>query len=225
MVQLSHPYMTIGKTIALPIWTFVGKVMSLLFNMLSRFVTAFFPRIKHLLISWLQSPSTVILESKKRKSVTIFTFSLSIYCEVMGPDAMILIFWMLSFKAAFSLSSFTLTKRLFRSASLFAKRYYYVGIGRNLGSDLPELILFLIGEKTEAHGSRVICLRSHGNLGLSPIFLTPGLKFFFWHQFFFVLQWWFFSPSFLQCLHGKNLIKLVVVFIPLNVSHLDTRHT
>ena len=92
MVQLSHPYMTVGKTIALTIWTFVGKVMSLLFNMLSRSVTAFFPRIKHLLISWLQSPSIVILESKKRKSVTISTFSLSIYHEVMGPDAMILIF-------------------------------------------------------------------------------------------------------------------------------------
>ena len=71
MVQLSHPYMTIGKTIALTRWTFVGKVMSVLFNTLSRFVIAFLPRSKRLLISWLQSPSAVILEPKKIKSVTV----------------------------------------------------------------------------------------------------------------------------------------------------------
>ena len=103
MDQLSQPYMTIGKTIALTRWTFVGKVMSLLFNMLSRLVIAFLPRSKHLLISWLQSPSEVILESKKRKSVTPF---ISIFHEVMGPDDMILVFWMLNFKPAFSLTSF-----------------------------------------------------------------------------------------------------------------------
>ena len=74
MVQLSHPYMTTGKTIDLTRWTFVGKVMSLLFNMLSRFVIAFLPRSKHLLISWLQSPSAVILEPPK-KSVTVSTVS------------------------------------------------------------------------------------------------------------------------------------------------------
>ena len=74
MVQLSHSYMTTGKTIVLTIWTFVGKVMSLLFQMHSRFVIAFLPRSKHLLISWLQSPSTVILEPKKIKSVTVSTF-------------------------------------------------------------------------------------------------------------------------------------------------------
>ena len=74
MVQLSHPYMTIGKTIAYPIWIFVGKVMSLLFNTLSRFVTAFLPRSKHLLILWLQAVSEVILEPKKIKSVTAPTF-------------------------------------------------------------------------------------------------------------------------------------------------------
>ena len=83
MVQLSHPYMTTGKTIALTVWTFVGKVMSLLFNTLSRFVIAFLPRSKHL-FSWLQSPSTVILEPKKIKSVTVSTFSSSICHEVMG---------------------------------------------------------------------------------------------------------------------------------------------
>ena len=98
MVQLSHPYMTPGKTIALTRWTFVGKVMSLLFNTLSRFVIAFPPRSKHLLISWLQSPSAMILEPKKIKSVTVSIVSLSICHGVMGLDAMIFIFWMLSFK-------------------------------------------------------------------------------------------------------------------------------
>ena len=92
MVQLSHPYMTTGKTIALTIWTFVGKVMSLLFNMLSRLVINFLPRRKCLLISWLQSPSAVILEPKKIKSDTVSTVSPSISHEVMGPDAMIFVF-------------------------------------------------------------------------------------------------------------------------------------
>ena len=88
-VQPSHPYMTTGKTIALTRWTFVGKVMSLL----SRYVIAFLPRSKHLLISWLQSPSTVILEPKKIKSVTVSIVSPSFCHEVMGPDAMILVFF------------------------------------------------------------------------------------------------------------------------------------
>ena len=74
MIQLSHPHMTTGKTIALSIWTFVSKVMSLLFNMLSRFVIAFLPRSKCLLISWLQLPSAVVLEPKKRKSVSVYSF-------------------------------------------------------------------------------------------------------------------------------------------------------
>ena len=88
-VQLSHPYMTTGKTIALSRQIFVGKVMSLLFNMLSRLVITFLPRSKHLLISWLQSPSAVILEPKTIKSDTVST---SICHEVMGPDAMIFVF-------------------------------------------------------------------------------------------------------------------------------------
>ena len=92
MVQLSHPYMTTGKTIALTRWTFVGKVMSLLFNMLSRLVIIFLSRSKRLLISWLQSSSAVILETMKIKSVTISTVSPPIYHEAMGPDAMILVF-------------------------------------------------------------------------------------------------------------------------------------
>ena len=92
MVQLSHPNMTTGKTIAMTIRTFVGKIMSLLFNMLSRLVIAFLPRSKCLLISWLQSPSAVILEPPKIKSDTVSTVSPSISHQVMGPDAMILVF-------------------------------------------------------------------------------------------------------------------------------------
>ena len=92
IVQLSHPYMTIGKTIALTRQNFIGKIMSLLFNMLSMFVIAFLPRSKHLSISWLQSLTTVILESKKVKSVTVSTFSPSICHEAIGLDVMILVF-------------------------------------------------------------------------------------------------------------------------------------
>ena len=91
-VQLSHPYMTTGNTIALTRWTFVGLIMSLLFNMLSRLVITFLPRSKRLLISWLQSSSAVILEPPKIKSDTVSTVSPSISYEVMGPDAMILVF-------------------------------------------------------------------------------------------------------------------------------------
>ena len=122
MVQLSHWYKTTRKSIALTIWTFVGKVMSLVFNALSMFVIAFLPRSKCLLISWLQSPSAVTLEPKSRKFVTASTFSPSICHEVIGLVATILVFLMLSFKLAFSLSSFTLLKRLFSSPSLLVIR-------------------------------------------------------------------------------------------------------
>ena len=91
IVQLSHLYVTTGKTIALTRWTFVGKVMSLVLNMLSRLVITFLPRCKRLLISWLQSPSAVILEPRKIKSVTVSTVPPSICHEVMGPDAMIFV--------------------------------------------------------------------------------------------------------------------------------------
>ena len=122
IVQISHPNMTTRKTTALTRWTFVNKMMSLFFNMLSIFVIAFFPRSKCLLISWLQSQSAVILEPKKIKSLIVSIVTPSICHEVMGPDAMILVFWMLSFKPTFSLSSFTFIKRLFRSFSFSAKR-------------------------------------------------------------------------------------------------------
>ena len=92
MVQLSHPCMITGKTTALTRWTFVSKVMSLLFNMLSRFVIAFLPRSNHLLILWLQSPSAVIFEPKKIKSASVSTFFPSVCYEVTGPDTMILVF-------------------------------------------------------------------------------------------------------------------------------------
>ena len=91
MVQLSHLYMTIGKTIALSMQSFVGKVISLLFNMLFRFVTSFLPRSSYLLILWLQSLSAVILESKKIKLVTVSTFSPCIFYEVMGSNALIFV--------------------------------------------------------------------------------------------------------------------------------------
>ena len=92
ILQLSHPYMPTEKTVALTRWTFVSKVMSLLFSMLSRFVIAFLPRSKHFLISWLQSPSAVILESPQIKSVTVFIVSPSICHEVMKLDATLLVF-------------------------------------------------------------------------------------------------------------------------------------
>ena len=120
MVQLSQLYMTPGKTMALTIWTFGGRVISLLFNILSSYVIDFLPRSICLLISWLQSPSTVILEPKKRKSVTISTLSPSVCHEVIGPDGIILVFLIFSFKLALSLSSFTLIKKLFSSSSLSA---------------------------------------------------------------------------------------------------------
>ena len=107
--------MTTGKTIALTRWTFAGKLMSLLFNMLPRLVISFLLRSKHLLISWLQSPSAVILELRKRKCHCFHCFPV-----YLPWDAMIFVFWMLSFKPAFSLWSFTFIKQLFSSSSLSA---------------------------------------------------------------------------------------------------------
>ena len=118
MVQLSHSYMTTRKIIALTRQTFVGKVMSLLFKTLPRFVIAFLPRSNSILISQLQSPPTVILEPKKIKSVTVSTFSLFVYHEMIELDAMILVF----IKLAFLLSSFTLIKRFFSSSLLSVVR-------------------------------------------------------------------------------------------------------
>ena len=107
MIQLSYLYMSTRKNIALTIWIFVGKVMSLLFNTLSMLALAFLPRSKQILVSWLQSPSAVILEPLKIKSVPVSTFYPPICHEVMGPDALILVFWMLTLSQLFPLFSFT----------------------------------------------------------------------------------------------------------------------
>ena len=116
----SHIHARLLETTALTRRTFVGNSMSLLFNMLSKFVMAFLKRSKHLLILWLQSWSKVILEPKKMKSVTVSTFPPSICYEVIGVDAMIFGFWILNFKPAFSLSSFTFIRKLFGSSLLSA---------------------------------------------------------------------------------------------------------
>ena len=136
IVQLSHLHMTTEKTMAWTIRTFVSKVMSLLFNTPSRLVTAFLPRNNQLLISLLQSSSTVILEHKKRKYVTASMFSPSICHEVMGPDAMILVVLIRSFQQAFSLSSFTLIRQLFNSCSLSV-----IGV---VSSTYLRLLIFLL---------------------------------------------------------------------------------
>ena len=133
MVQLSHRYITTGQTIALTIWTFVTKVMSLLFNMLSRFVIAFIPRSKRLLISWLQSVSQSPsghgdFGAQENKICHCFHFSPIYLPWNDGIDARILVFWMLSFKPAFSFSSFTLIKRLFSSSSLSALEWCHLHV-------------------------------------------------------------------------------------------------
>ena len=178
-VQLSHPYMTTGKTIALTRWTFVGKVLSLLFNMLSRLVITSLSRSKRLLISWLQSPSAVILEPRKIKSDTVSTVSPSISHEVVGPDAMIFIFRMLSFKPTFSLSTFTFIKRLLSSSSLSAIRVVSSAYLRLLIFLLAILIptcvssspAFLLPYKVAY--SQIIGIRIWPSLGILPI--TPSL--------------------------------------------------
>ena len=128
MVQLSHLYMITGKTIAWTIWLYVGKVKSLLFNMLPKFVIAFLPRSKCLLISWLQSSSAVILKPKKIKSVTASSVFPSICHEVMGLHAMILVFWMLSFKPAFSPFFFTFIKKLLVAFHFLSLAWYHLHI-------------------------------------------------------------------------------------------------
>ena len=132
--------MTTEKTIALMRQTTFGKVMSLFFNMLSRFVIAFLPSSKHLLISWLQSPSAVILQHKKIKSVTVSIVSPYICHEVSGPDTVIFLFWMLSFKPDISLTSFTFIKKLFSSSSFSAIRMVSSAYLRLL-IFLPEILI------------------------------------------------------------------------------------
>ena len=140
--------MTTGKTIALTRWTFVGRVMCLLFNMLSRFVITFLQRSKHLLISGLQSPTAVILKPKKIKSVTVSIVSPSICHEVTEPVAIIFVFWMLSLKPAFSLSFFIYIKRLFSSSLLSAIRV--------VSSAYLRLLIFLLAILIPACDSSIL---------------------------------------------------------------------
>ena len=133
--------MTTGKIIALTRWTFVGKVMSLLFNMLSRLVITFLSRNKCVLISWLQSPSAVTLEHPKIKSLTVSTVSPSIYHEVIWPGIMILVFSMLSFKPNSWLSSFTFIKRLFSYSLLYALRVVSSAYLRSYHIFLSEILI------------------------------------------------------------------------------------
>ena len=155
MVQHSHPFMTTGKTIALTIQTFADKVMFLLFNTLSRFVLGFLPRSKYHWISWLQSPSAVILEPKKIKSLTVSFVSPSICHEVVGPDGLIFLLWMLSSKPAFSLSPFIFIKRLFSYSSLYAIKV--------MSSAYLRLLIFLLASLISAWASsishEVLCIK------------------------------------------------------------------
>ena len=139
VVQLSHPYMTTGKSVALTRWTFVGKLMSLLLVCCLSWYN-FTSKEQSFLISWLQSPSTVILEPKKIKFLTVAVVSPSICQKLMGLDAMILVFWMLSFKPAFSFSSFTFIKRLF-SYSLLSALSVVLSVYLRLLIFLPEVFI------------------------------------------------------------------------------------
>ena len=189
--------MTTGKTIALTRQTFVNNVISLLFNMLSRLVITFLPRSKCFLISWLQSPSAVILEAKKIKSVTVSTVSPPICHEVMGLDVMILVFWTLSFKPAFSLSSFTFIRRFFSSYSLWAIRVVspaYLRLLIFLHSGTPWLVnnLYmcihkLLGKARRNKKKRGWELDLLVLLNLSPF--TWGINFILFCEYTFLIVW------------------------------------
>jgi len=214
MVQLSGPYMTSGKTIALTRWTFVGKLMSLLFNMLSRLVIAFLPRSKHLLTAWLQSQSVVILEPKRIKSDTVSIVSPFICHEVMGLDAIILIFWMLRFKPAFLLSSFTFIKRLFSSSLLSAIRV--------VSSVYLRLLIFLLailipacGTKSQKSLFSISSWRAGlGHIGFAPIFLHGLLIscIVWWLSFLWELDSlsWASHPAFFSSVQSLSCVRLFV---------------
>ena len=156
MVQLSHPYMTTRKTITLTRWIFVGKVIYLLINMLSRLVIVFLPRNK-LLVSWLESPSAVILEPKKIQSVTVSIISLFAmkWWDQMPWSSF---FWILSFKPAFSLSSFTFIKRLFSSTSLSVIRVVSSAYLRLL-IFLPAILIPACASSTPFHQENYVFLK------------------------------------------------------------------
>ena len=170
MAQLSQPYVTTGKTIASLMWTFVSRVMSLLFNTLSMFVIAFLPRSNCLLISWLQSSSAMILEPKKRILSLLPPGPPTVCHAAMGLAAMILVFLISSLKPALSLSSFTLNKRLFSSSLLSAIRFWKT---QQWPQDLKSSILILVLKKG---GTRECANLTIGQLHSSPMLVRPCLK-------------------------------------------------
>ena len=180
MVQLSYPYMTTRKTIALTRRTFVGKVMCRLFKMLSRLVTVFLPRNKRLLISRLQSPSAVILEPKEKKVSHCSIVSPSICHEVMGWDAMILFFWILGFKPVFSLSFFTFIKRLF-SSSLSAIRVVSSAHLRLL-IFLPAILIPACASSSQVHSFLMMCYANKLNNKQGGNIQPWGTPFPIWNQ-------------------------------------------
>ena len=162
--------MTTGKTITLTRWTFVGKVMYLLLNMLSRLVIAFLPRGKCLLISWLQSPSSVILEPPKIKSVTVSIVS-SICHEVMGLDVVIIVFWMLSFKPSFSLSSFTLSAISVMSSAYMRLLIFLLAIWiPACPSSSPGFLMMYSAYKLNKQGDNIQPWRTPSWFGTSLLF-------------------------------------------------------
>ena len=171
LLQLSHPYMTTGKTISLSTQTFVCKGISLFFGMLSTLLIAFLPRSKRFLLSCLKSTSGVILKPENRKSVTVLIVFPSICHEVMGPDAMILVFWMLSLKPAFSLLSFSFIKIPFSSSLLSAIRVVS-SVYLRLLIFLPEVLIpvcasssptfHMMQSETESHSVLTNCLWPSG---------------------------------------------------------------
>ena len=188
--------MTTGKTIALTRQTFVSKVMSLLFNMLSMLAIAFLPRSKHLLISWLQSPSAVILEPKKIKSVTFSTVSTSICHEMMGPDAMIFAFWMLSFKPSLHECSLGISNFLEEISSL--------------SHSIAFLYLIALITYECLHVSPWYSLELHTQMGMSflssSVFQFSYVLSYVWGllrqpfcPFYFFFLGWFWSPSPVKC--------------------------
>ena len=177
--------MNTGKTRALTRWAFVGKVMSLLFNILSRFVIVFPPRSKGVLIPRLWSQSTVILEPKKTKSVTVPIVSPAICCEMIGPADMILGFWMSCFKPAFSLSSLTFIKRLFSSSLLSAVQF----------SSATESCLTLVTPRTVAYQTSLPITNSQSLLKLMPTeWVMPSNPWEWYHQC--IWACWYFSQQF-----------------------------
>ena len=238
MVQHSQSYMTTGKTITLTRRTFIGKVMSLVFNMLSRLVIAFLPRSKCLLISWVQSPTAVILETKKIKSITVFIYFLSISHEVMVPDGMILVFWILSFKPSFSLSSFSFNKRIISSSflsviSMVSSVYLRLLIFllailiQSCASSSPAFLMMYSAYKLKKQGDNIQHWCTAFLIGNQAVFTWPVLTVASWPAFRFLRRQvsWSGIPISLRIFHrlflwftvkGFGIVNKAVVFLELS---------